>query len=97
MRHQTPAVVVAGQHRPVILLQCLPESLIRRVRDIQDHAQPIHLGQQGHTQLGQAQLDACATRIATWAEVGDPQHTQAGFPPLLQLIWAKDGVCPFCT
>src|SRR2546423_1654109 len=54
IRRQGAIFVVAGEARTAVDLQRLIEALVRQVRDVEDHADALHLAQQRRPWLEQS-------------------------------------------
>jgi hypothetical protein len=64
------------------------------VRDVQDHADTLHLPEQGRPLLEQPALGAGAVGVGADAVVRRTDDPQTGVVPLLQLVGREDGVGP---
>ena len=92
---QGPAVVVAGEHGAGVAIHGLPECGVRKVREVEDYAQPVHLCEQRLAQWPEAAICRRAARVAPRAIVRRSQDAQPGLPPPRQLGRIGDGVCAF--
>src|SRR5262245_18251658 len=59
-------VVMAGEHRAVIPVHGLVETLIRKMRHVEDHADALHLLEERLARRKEASFSACA--MAIWAD-----------------------------
>ena len=63
--------------------------------DVEDHADAIHLAEEGRAFGEEAAFGASAVSIGADAVVGRADEAQAGVPPMLHLIGRQHCVGPF--
>jgi hypothetical protein len=75
MRDQCTTVVVARENWATVVIQGLPERLIRAVGEIEEHTQAIHFTQQWWSEGGKTQLGSSTTGITAGAIMGNAEQT----------------------
>src|SRR5205807_2172993 len=79
---QGPAVVVAGDDGAAEQVERLVHRLVGEVGHVEDHADALHLAEQGGAVLVQAAGFAGAVAVAGVAVVREADDPQAGGPPV---------------
>src|SRR5690349_6795958 len=84
------AVVVTRKNGAGEDIQRLEETWIAAVREVQDHAEPIHLAQKRDALLRQRPGIAGSNRVMTLAVMRQAHHAQALLPPPLRVRGLDD-------
>ncbi len=93
--NERAVVVMAGQDGAAVDLQSFVEALIRKMRDIEDHADACHLLEKWFAGRKKAALGAGAVAVGADAVMGRADDAQAGVEPFLHLVGPQDRVGPF--
>src|SRR5437867_2434202 len=95
--NERAAVVVACQDRPAEQFRCLPETLVRQVRHIEDHADFLHDLQEFSALTRHASGGARAVRVGACSVVGHADHPESVVPPLSRLARRENRISAFHT
>src|SRR5690606_30620324 len=88
MVYQASAIMMTCPDSTFEKVQCLPESLISKVGNIQNDIQAIHLPEQLKTRFSQRSCHSCTVGIAAWAIVSrtkSPKAIGVGFFKIRQV------------
>ena len=95
MGNQRPAIVMTGQYRAAINVQCFVKALIGKMRYIEDHPNLFHGLEQRSTRRKQAAFRSRPVGVGANAIMSRANDAEAGLPPFLNLIRREDGVGTF--
>ncbi len=93
--HQGAAIVMTGQQRALVCVECLVQRLVGQMCDVQDHADTLHLPEEIPPLREQSPLGAGAVRVGAETVMGWPDDSQAGFPPGADIRGGEDRIGPF--
>ena len=91
-RRQCPAIVMACSHRPIVIIENFPESLIGRMRHIHNNSRGFERVEQWPAPIQQSPFCPRSMAIRTYAIMRNTHHFQAQIAPFGHLIGIENRI-----